>query len=429
MGMLELAIWSATSGAIAVVVLVCLADLVLLRTRAAGQGAVYNAGTLLFVLLLSGMVQALVPALDAATLHVAKVLIGPLCVCVGNYWVRGWLAARHRDRLMDVCLLGAAILAPAAGLLALIALPVDQQLPTAAIVVMVNTGLVVWMSVRAWLFGDALALGIAIGCALMLPSVGGLYAVALGVPGLGPAWQALLALFTVLCASVIGYMLWKRNQHERRTRGFEPVQSQFDPVTKLPGGLAFVRQLLRAQTRRRRTQREGAVVAVILFGPERIVSQAGVAGLNEVYLHLAQRLQRQVGVVNPIGRYWDRCFVVLVETIHSPAALRTLGLRIASSLRRPMQVNALDGRSVQVRAEIGVGVVHLGREATAVEDLLHEAQRLAEAARTMASRAAMRDPVTGETVPVEHAQLGPRRRGRAGGHGHPPGGPGLRARA
>jgi hypothetical protein len=141
--------------------------------------------------------------------------------------------------------------------------------------------------------------------------------------------------------------------------------------------------------------------------------------LNEIYLHVAQRLQRQVGVVNPVGRYWDRCFVALVETIHSPAALRTLGLRVATSMRRPMQVNALDGRHMQVRAEIGVGIVHLGRESAAVEDLLHEAQRLAEAARTMASRAAMRDPATGETVPVEHAQLGPRRRGHAGAAGHP----------
>ncbi len=234
---------------------------------------------------------------------------------------------------------------------------------------------------------------------------------------IGVGWQALIALFCVLCIALIGLTLWKRNQHERRIRGIEPVQSQFDAVTKLPGGLPFVRNLLRAQDRRRRTQRDGAVIAVILFAPEHIVAQAGSAGLNAVYLHLAQRLQRQVGVVNPVGRYWDRCFVVLVETIHSPAALRTLGLRVASTLRRPMQINALDGHAMQVRAEIGVGVVHLKGEPAAVEDLLHEAQRLAEAARAMASRAAMRDPATGETVPVEHAQLGGRRRRARAGKG------------
>lgn len=408
MGMLELAIWSAAAGAIALVVLICLADLVVLRTRAALQGAAYNFAALLFVLVLSGLLQTLMPQVDRSMLHTAKVLVGPVCVGLGDYWVRGWLGARHRDRLMDTCLLGAGTLVPPAGLLCL-TLPAGQQLPAVALILLANTGLVVWMGMRAWLFGDALALGIGVGCLFMLPAVGGLYAIALGIPGLGVAWQALFAFFSVLCIAVIGFMLWKRNQHERRNRGIESVQSQFDPVTKLRGGLPLVRELLRAQRRRRRTQREGAVIAVMLFVSEQIVARAGTAGLNEVYVHLAHRLQRQVGVVNPVGRYWDRCFVALVETIHAPGAARTLGLRVASSLRRPMQVNGLEGHPIEIRAEIGVGVVLMGRAPAAVEDLLHEAQRLAEAARAMQSRAAIRDPVTGETVPVEHAQLGPRR--------------------
>src|SRR5690349_6023700 len=101
MGMLELAIWSAAGGAIAVVVLICLADMVLIRTPAAAQGAAYNVAVLSFVLLLSGVVQALIPSLSSGALHAAQVLVGPMCVCLGNYWVRAWLGARHRDRLMD----------------------------------------------------------------------------------------------------------------------------------------------------------------------------------------------------------------------------------------------------------------------------------------------------------------------------------------
>jgi GGDEF domain-containing protein len=427
MGIMELAIWSAAAGAIALVAVVCLADFAVVRTLAAAQGSFYNLGALAFVLLLSGVPQTLAPGLRGESLAVVQVLIGPLCVLMGNYWVRGWLAARDRDHLMNICLLGYAVFAPLAGLACLL-LPRPQQLPAVGVIVLVNTGLIIWMSFRAWLFGDGLALGIAIGCMLMLPSVGGLYAVALGIPGVGAGWQAVIALFSVLCVGVIGVMLWKRNQHTRRARGFESVQSQFDPVTQLPGGVPFVRALIRAQERRRLTRRDGVVLAVIIFGPERILSQAGVAGLNEVYMHIAQRLQRQVGIVNPVGRYWDRCFVTLVETIHSPAALRTLGLRVASSLRHPMQVTALDGHSIQVRCEIGVGIVHMGREDSAVEDLLHEAQRLAESARNMPSRAAIQDPVSGETVPVEHAQLGARRRMRAGHVPHAAGG-NSRARA
>ncbi|ROZ69426.1 diguanylate cyclase domain-containing protein [Ramlibacter sp. WS9] len=421
---LDVAIWSAAAGAIALVVMVCLVDWVLVRTKAAAQGAAYNFSALLFVVILSGLLTTLAPQLDAEALRPARVLIGPLCVFLGDYWVHDWLAARQRDRLMDVSLRGAAAVALPAGLLCLL-LPSTQQLPAAAAIVVLNTALVVWVSVRAWMLGDSLALGIAIGCLAMLPAVGGLYAVALALPGIGSTAQAFMAVFCVACVTVIGFMLWKRNQHERRARGVEAVESQFDPVTKLPGGLPFVRKLLRAQARRRLTRREGAIIAVLVFKPDRIVAQAGTAGLNEMYVHLAERLQRQVGPVNPVGRYWDRCFVALVETIHSRADVRTLGLRVASSLRRPMQVNGPEGRTIQVRADIGVGVVLMERDHSAVEDLLHEAQRLAEAAQTMLSRAATRDPATGETVPVEHAQLGPRRHAR-GVHAH---GTWLRARA
>jgi hypothetical protein len=65
------------------------------------------------------------------------------------------------------------------------------------------------------------------------------------------------------------------------------------------------------------------VLAIMVFDTERVLAQAGSSGLNEMFIHLATRIQRQVGVVNPVGRYYDRCFITLVETIHSPAWLRT----------------------------------------------------------------------------------------------------------
>jgi hypothetical protein len=126
---------------------------------------------------------------------------------------------------------------------------------------------------------------------------------------------------------------------------------------------------------------------------------------------MATRIQRQVGVVNPVGRYYDRCFVSLVETIPSPLWLRTLGLRVASSLRRPVEITTASGERIEVKVDIGVGVVHLSRRRAAVEDILHDAQRMAEAGRRMRSRAAMLDPGSGEVVAVERANLGPRRRG------------------
>ena len=155
------------------------------------------------------------------------------------------------------------------------------------------------------------------------------------------------------------------------------------------------------------------MLAILVFDVDRLAAQVGTGGVNELFIAIGSRIQRQVGVVNPVGRYWEHCFVALVETIHSPGWLRTLGLRVSTSLRQPIEVAGQDGRRMQVQADIGVGVVHLPPGDVEVEDILHDAQRMAEAARRMRSRAAIMDPATGEVVPVEEANLGPRR------HRHP----------
>lgn len=412
MSALELMIWSMAAGVMGAVVMVGIADLVLIRNAGAAQGAAYHLAALVLVVLLSGIPKAIHPQIDLASLQLAQVLAGPLSTALGNYWVRGWLAARQRDRLMELSLRFSALASPVAAL-ACLTLPATQQLPAAAAICLFNNALVLWLGVRGFLLGDRLALGIAVGCLLMLPAVAGLYAVAMNIPGIGIGLQLVLALCASLCAVVIGFMLWQRNHQERRARTSDPVPSQFDPVTKLYSGISLVQKLIKAQRRRRRTRRDGAVLAVMVFDAERVTALAGASGMNEVFIHLATRIQRQVGVVNPVGRYYDRCFVTLVETIHSPAWLRTLGLRVASSLRRPISITALDGSTLEVRADIGVGVVHLSREHVQVEDLLHDAQRMAEAARHMRSRAAILDAATGQVVPVEHANLGPRHHGQA----------------
>ncbi len=322
MSALELMIWSMAVGAIGAVVAVGLTDLVQVRSPGAAQGLVYHLGTLLFVLLLSGVLREVAPALASPALHVAQVLIGPLCSALGNFWVRGWLSAHQRDRFMSVSLQVSALVTPVLGL-ACLALPTGQQLPAAAALCLTNTVLVFWLGLRGWLLGDRLALGIAMGCLLMLPALVGLYALAMGLPGIGAGLQALFALCAALCAAVIGMMLWQRNRHERRVRPEEATPSQLDPVTKLYSGISLVKKLIKAQRRRRRTRRDGAVLAVLVFDTERVLAQAGSSGLNEMFIHLATRVQRQVGVVNPVGRYYDRCFITLVETIHSPAWLRT----------------------------------------------------------------------------------------------------------
>lgn len=412
MAALDLVIWSMALGAIAAVGLAWVAGLAVRPSRSQLLGATYHLLVFLFVLLLSDVPLTVWPGLDPAVIHVLRVVAGPLSVGLACIWMRDWLRASQRDRLMSSLLLAAAIVLPLLGA-ACLALPPGQQLPCAAAIATFGACLAVWLSVRAWLMGDRLAPIMAAGRLLILATIAGLYAMAMDLPGLGSGLQAVIATCAAVGNALIGLVLWRRESQEWRAREQESSPSQFDPVTKLHSGIGLVRRLLNAQRRRRRTRRDGAVIAILVFDTDQVAAQVGAVGLNEMFICIASRIQRQVGVVNPVGRYYDNCFVSLVETIHSPAWLRTLGLRVASSLRRPMEVNASDGQRAEIRADIGVGVVHLTPSHAPIEDVLHDAQRMAEAARRMRSRAAILDAATGEVVPVEQASLGPRRPGAA----------------
>ena len=408
MDALTLMVWSMALGAIAAVTAARLADLLarpgLSRLRAVG----YHCSVFLLVLVLSGVLSQAHP-LVPGRLAVLQVLAGPLCVGLSNFWIHGWLRAAQRDRLMALGLRASALLLPLAGALALL-LPLPQQLPAAAALSLLGGGLTLWLTVRGWLMGDRMALAMALGCLLTLPAIAGLYALAMQLAPLGLAEQAALALCAALSNGLTGLVLWRRDRRAWKTRRLDPARRKVDPVTKLAGGAALVHKMLRALERRRRTGCDGAVLSVLVFDVERLVTQVGTFGVNEMWVALAARMQRQVGVVNPVGRYWDRCFVSVVETIPSRAWLRTLGLKLSTSLRRPIVVTGLDGERVQIQADIGVGVVHLPPGPTAVEDVLDEAQRMATEARQMRSRTAIWDAAAGAPVAVEHAALGPRRR-------------------
>lgn len=408
----ELTIWSMALGAIAAVALVRLVDTCMRPSLSQVQGVAYHTTVFLLVLVLSGVGRQVWPQISAPLLHSAQVLAGPVCVGLSNFWIRGWLSAAQRDRITSGVLRGSALVLPVAGL-ACLALPAGQQLPAAAALSLLGGVVTLWLTVRAWLMGDRLAPVMVVGCLLTLPAIAGLYAASMHLPGIGVPLHAALALCAAVSNGLTGFVLWRRDRHEWSARRDEAPVSQFDPVTKLHSGISLVRKLIKAQRRRRRTRRDGAVLAIMVFDVEGVAAQAGAAGVNEMFICLASRIQRHVGVVNTVGRYYDRCFVSLVETIQSPAWLRTLGLRVASSLRRPMEIVSTSGDRIQIRADVGVGVVHLTRGFAAVEDILHDAQRMAEAARGMASRAAILDPTTGEVVPVEQANLGPRRHGHA----------------
>lgn len=399
----DMMLWSAAAGALGLVLLLALADVIYSRNRAASQTLAYLALCWAVVMLLSGLPAVLWPGAQE-WLAIAQILAGPLCAAMGSFGASKWLSAHQRDRVMKTSLLAMTLVCLAGGPLCLLFLAPEWRLPASGALAIANLSVVLWLSVRATQLGDRLAWGLALGCLLTLPAQIGLYGMALNTTRPPLLLQAGVALTALLSVVITAAMLWLRNHQTRQMMQGEV--SRRDPITQLYDGVAMVQKIIRAQRRRLRTRRDGALMAVLLFEPERLLPQIGQAGLNDIYIQLARRMQRHTGTVNPAGRYYDRCFVVLLETMHSPRWIRTLGLRVASSLRRPMEVPSLDGRHIRLTPDIAVGIVHLSTADKDVDQLLHEAQSVAEAARAMRSRAALLDPESHAAVPVEHAELG-----------------------
>jgi GGDEF domain-containing protein len=401
----ELILWSACVGAAALVVLLALADYAYTRTRASLQSLVYLTGSFLFFALLSGLLGVAASALwsvPAAAIRIAQILIGPLCAVMGSWWISQWLSAHKRDRFGKNVLQAVTLTSLVGGGLCLFLKP-DWSLLASAGLTMVNVSVALLISVRAAQSGDKLAWGLALGCALALPTQIGLYTLALGSSRLSLVMQSGVALVGLLSMVITARMLWLRNHHAQQIAGDD--SSQRDPITRLYSSVALVRKIIAAQQRRQRTRRDGALMAVVLFEPERLLNQVGQFGMNDIYIQLARRMQRHTGVVNPAGRYYDRCFVVLIESLQSPRWIRTLGLRVASGLRQPLDVTSLAGERIKITADVAVGVVHLSSRGEDVDQLLHEVQRVAVAARGMRSRAALLEQDTGLAVPVESADL------------------------
>jgi GGDEF domain-containing protein len=407
-----LAVWSMALGTIAALGLARLAQFAVAPNAAQLQAVGYHAAVFVLVLVLSGAGAHVAPFVDHAGWQVAQVLAGPLCVGISDLWIAGWLYAPHRDRLMAAALRFGAIALPL-GAAACLLLPHDRQLPAAAGLALVGGTLTLWLTARGWRLGDRLAAVMAVGCLFTLPAISGLYAIAMQWRGLSLRWHVLFAVCAALSNAVTGVGLWRRARDEQHARRQPSIISVIDPVTQLRSGRSLVHRIDRAQRRRNRSGRDGAVLAILLFDLEYLRREMGGTGLHEIYIGLASRIQRRVGAVNVVGRYYEGCFIVLVDSIPSLPWLRTLSLRLAASLRRPLIATRRAGDRIELVADVAVGVVHLSRPAEAVDDVLADAQRMAVAARVMRSRTAICDPRSGEPIAMEEALLGSRRTPRA----------------
>jgi uncharacterized membrane protein len=145
---LDLVIWSMVLGTIAAVALARFADSLFRSSPSQWQGVAYHCTVFLLVFLLSGVAREMLPLIDGDLLRFAQVVSGPVCVGLSDLWIRGWLSASRRDRIMAAGLNLSAVMIPAAGFACLL-LPAGQQLPAAALVALLGSGLTFGLTARA----------------------------------------------------------------------------------------------------------------------------------------------------------------------------------------------------------------------------------------------------------------------------------------
>jgi hypothetical protein len=188
---------------------------------------------------------------------------------------------------------------------------------------------------------------------LTLPALAGLYALAMQ-PGPGPRAAGRAGPGRGPSNALTGHVLWRRARApgararpaRRADRPGHPGPQQHGAGAAPAGG----------QKRRRRTGREGALLAVTVFDAGTHRHRRRQRGRERGVDDPGRPHPAPVGFVNPVGRYWDRCFVALVETVPRALAAHP-GPAPAAALRQPIEVTGRDGEPVQVRVDFGVGVV------------------------------------------------------------------------
>lgn len=98
----------------------------------------------------------------------------------------------------------------------------------------------------------------------------------------------------------------------------------------------MVKRVDQTIARARRNRKETAIICVEIFNANQLRQELGINALEQVIFTIAARLRRSVGSSTEVGRYDDNSFVVIVESVKQPSLLRSLGLRVAAAVRRPV---------------------------------------------------------------------------------------------
>ncbi len=412
-------------GVFAVCFATALINAALTRSIAGVQAAVFILAASGFLAACSGLLGAFVPQLSPSVLSLLVLASGPIAGAMSSLGLIQFLRAHQRDAIVQrgmwVVMLSSSI-----SVLSVFWPNYTQALQTVALVISACSLVAFWLVLRAALLGDRFAWPMAIAAVAMLVAVLALYGVALRVIdknlGLQALGSAAAAAYLVGCAVAV----WRRNTEFLRMRKALSMHREKDLLTQLWTGAALVKRVDKTIARARRNRKETAIICVQIFNSHQLRQELGNNAVEQVVFSLAARIRQSVGSSTEVGRYDDSSFVVIIESVEKSSLLRSLGLRIASAVRRPFVLNPYTTSPREFQADVGVGVARLPaskdvrsvRRSTVTADTsysfdsmgmaqeaMHEASELAQKARAFNSRAAILDSYTRKSIQLENAEL------------------------
>jgi diguanylate cyclase (GGDEF)-like protein len=421
----EIAIWSGSMGVFMACFITALLNAAFTRSLAGVQAALFILAASGFLATCSGLLAVFLPQLSPYALNVLVLVSGPIAAAASSLGLIEFLRTHQRDAIVQRGM-WAVLLISASSVLSVFWPNYTQALETVALVISACALVAFWLVLRAALLGDRFAWPMAIACVAMLVAVMALYGVALRAIDKNLELQALgsaaAATYLVGCAVAV----WRRNTEFLRMRKALSMHREKDLLTQLWTGAALVKRVDKTIARARRNRKETAIICVQIFNSHQLRQEMGNNAVEQVVFSLAARIRQSVGSSTEVGRYDDSSFVVIIESVEKSSLLRSLGLRIASAVRKPFILNPYSTSPRDFQADVGIGIARLpaGKDVRTAnrstvgadtsfgfdsmglaQEAMHEASELAKKARAFNSRAAIMDAYSRKTVPLENADL------------------------
>ncbi|MEZ5706062.1 MAG: GGDEF domain-containing protein [Burkholderiaceae bacterium] len=382
MSVAELVVWSGMAGAILMLCLVAVADLLVQRSVAAVRG-------LLFILMMggasvwaSGLPHVLMPVLDARADLVVKASFGPLAGALALNYLGVWLGAGRDEPVTRQVLLIFTLLSGAvAVVLAFIAMYSKVWAPAhilgvSSLSYLASVLVSLLVSLRGAKLGDHLARWMSLACLWLIVMVAGLSAKMMGIAGLGIKAWALTAFATVLYFLIVIASTILRTREIRRLRQLALGVAPQELNIQIPQGAQLIPKVADAMWRAERLERDCVVAAIVVRNLYDVGEDLGHGEENQVLAVLAARIRRHVGFRNVVGLYHPRCFVMAVSSSQDPRRGELLVESLLKSVRERVRIGPPD-RRFDFWPEVGMGVVELRKHPLEALAAINRAEQLA----------------------------------------------------